>query len=62
MPHPHIRQVVVPRTGARLILGSDGLWDPLDTSKVFSLCQQLPPPAAAARLSSVAYKAQVLVC
>ncbi|CAL8468661.1 g8201 [Coccomyxa elongata] len=58
VPHPHIRQVVVPRTGARLILGSDGLWDPLDTSKVFSLCQQLPPQAAAARLSSVAYRAQ----
>lgn len=62
VPHPHIRQVVVPSGGARLILGSDGLWEPLATSKVFSMCQQLPPQAAAARLSSVAYRAQVPAC
>ncbi|CAD7697268.1 unnamed protein product [Ostreobium quekettii] len=27
LPVPHIRQVVIPDTGARLLLASDGLWD-----------------------------------
>lgn len=59
VPHPHIRQIVVPAAGARLILGSDGLWDPLATSKVFSLCQKLPLQAAARCLCNAAYRAQV---
>lgn len=31
---PHIRQLLVPQTGARLILASDGIWDALGLSKV----------------------------
>lgn len=60
VPHPHIRQVVVPVTGARLILGSDGVWDPLTTSRVFSMCRKLPVEAAAQRICSAAFRAQVL--
>lgn len=40
---PHIKQVVIPRTGARLVLATDGLWDLLRPRKVKSLvkCREL---------------------
>ena len=34
LPNPHIRQVRVPPSGARLILASDGLWDTMPAGRV----------------------------
>lgn len=54
-----MRQVLVPEEGCRLILGTDGLWDFLATSKVFSLVSRMAPAAAAATLCKQAFTAQV---
>lgn len=37
---PHIRQVFIPPTGARLIVASSGLWDTLNPRKVSKLSQR----------------------
>ena len=36
VPYPHMRQVLVPEEGCRVILGTDGLWDFLAAAKNFS--------------------------
>ena len=59
IPYPHIRQVLVPEEGCRLILGTDGLWDFLAPSRVFSLVGHMAPAAAAAALCKQAHIAQV---
>lgn len=59
IPYPHIRQVLVPKEGCRLILGTDGLWDFLAASRVFSLVGRMAPAAAAAALCKQAFIAQV---
>lgn len=33
LPIPHIRQLAIPRSGARLVMASDGLWDHLSGSQ-----------------------------
>ena len=57
--YPHVRQLLVPEEGCRLILGTDGLWDFLATSKVFSLAARMAPAAAATALCKQAFLAQV---
>lgn len=54
---PHIRQVVVPESGGRLVLASDGLWDMLKPKKVMSMCKSLPVQKAPNKLVKVARKA-----
>ncbi|GMH43629.1 hypothetical protein BSKO_11551 [Bryopsis sp. KO-2023] len=34
---PHIKQIVVPESGARLVLASDGVWDSLPCSKIHQM-------------------------
>lgn len=36
---PHVRQVVVPEWGCRLIVASDGVWDCISTRTVVSTCK-----------------------
>ncbi len=62
IPYPHVCQVLVPEGGCRLILGTDGLWDFLSASKVFSLVERMTPAAAAAALCKQAFIAQVCAC
>lgn len=57
--YPHVKQVVVPDSGARLIIGTDGLWDALSPQKVFSVSCKLAPAAAAQRLCNTAFGAHV---
>lgn len=57
--YPHVRQVLVPEEGCRLVLGTDGLWDFLAPSKVFALAAPMAPAAAATALCKQAFLAQV---
>ena len=51
VPHPHIRQLEVPRAGLRCVLASDGLWDCLHApAKALKQCRDLCTSAAAERL------------
>ena len=59
VPYPHVRQVLVPEEGCRVILGTDGLWDFVAASRAFSLADRLAPAAAAAALCKQAPVAQV---
>ncbi|CAL5221552.1 g3766 [Coccomyxa viridis] len=61
IPYPYVCQVLVPKGGCRLILGTDGLWDFLSASKVFSLVERMTPAAAAAALCKQAFSAQKAV-
>ena len=36
---PHIRQVIVPERGCRVIMASDGVWDTLTTRSVVAACK-----------------------
>ncbi|KAL4425702.1 hypothetical protein ABPG75_009718 [Micractinium tetrahymenae] len=45
---PHIRQLKLPATGARLILASDGLWDAMPAGRVARMLRGQPMPKAAA--------------
>lgn len=40
LPHPHIRQLRIPATGARLVLATDGLWDTVPTSRLARILRQ----------------------
>ena len=62
IPYPHVCQVLVPEEGCRLILGTDGLWDFISASRVFSLVGRMAPAAAAAALCKQAFIAQVCTC
>lgn len=57
-PCPHIKQVVIPETGARLVLASDGLWDSLDPRKVLSLSKSKPIDDLARKIMSRAEKGE----
>ncbi|GIL83304.1 hypothetical protein Vretimale_11336 [Volvox reticuliferus] len=50
VPLPHIRQVMVPQAGARVIICSDGVWDLMNLSKAVKLCRFKAAPAATAAL------------
>ncbi|CAK0780653.1 hypothetical protein CVIRNUC_005127 [Coccomyxa viridis] len=61
VPYPHVRQVLVPEEGCRVILGTDGLWDFLATAKIFSSTGRMAPAAAAQTLCKQAFAAQKTV-
>ncbi len=48
LPLPHIKQVVVPLRGCRVILASDGLWDALSLSRSVREARNCGGPAEAA--------------
>ncbi|KXZ54621.1 hypothetical protein GPECTOR_4g686 [Gonium pectorale] len=50
VPLPHIRQVILPSAGARIIICSDGVWDLMSLSKAVKLCRFKPAAAASATL------------
>lgn len=50
LPVPHIRQVVIPHTGARLVLASDGLWDHMSGVKACKYSRNSIVTQAAKRL------------
>ena len=45
-------QVVVPPSGARLILASDGLWDAVPAARLAQALRTAPSPQAAAELAA----------
>ncbi|KAF5831437.1 hypothetical protein DUNSADRAFT_13145 [Dunaliella salina] len=53
VPVPHIRQVMMPPQGCRLILASDGLWDLMSYSKAVTMTRAKPTSAATAALIQV---------
>jgi serine/threonine protein phosphatase PrpC len=61
VPVPHIRQIIVPNAGCRLIMASDGLWDNCSHSKAAALCRYLSPKNAASELSAMGSKHNVRV-
>ncbi|GLC33563.1 hypothetical protein PLESTB_000088500 [Pleodorina starrii] len=50
VPLPHIRQVLLPAAGSRVIICSDGVWDLMSLSKAVKLCRFKPAPAATSAL------------
>jgi len=52
VPVPHIRQVLLPGEGCRVIMASDGLWDVLSFSKSAKLTRSKPTGASASALVS----------
>ena len=47
IPQPHIRQVLVPEWGCRVIAASDGVWDCISRRTVLSACKGKPCKSAA---------------
>ncbi|GMH43460.1 hypothetical protein BSKO_11382 [Bryopsis sp. KO-2023] len=43
---PHIKQMVIPEEGARLYLGSDGVWDVLNATAITRSCRHQVPQQA----------------
>lgn len=43
---PHIKQMVIPEGGARLYLGSDGVWDVLSAKVITRACRRRAPQSA----------------
>lgn len=39
LPLPHVRQIIIPATGARLLVASDGLWDHIVSRKIYKACR-----------------------
>lgn len=53
VPWPHVTQVRVPESGARLMLASDGVWDAFDhMSRVFKLSRNWPVDVVPQRMIS----------
>lgn len=52
-PLPHVRQLVVPRAGGRIVIASDGLWDAVDSERAAEVCRGMPATAAAPHLVKV---------
>ncbi|GAX80484.1 hypothetical protein CEUSTIGMA_g7922.t1 [Chlamydomonas eustigma] len=52
IPIPHIRQVLIPQEGCRVIMASDGLWDVLTLSKAVKMTRSKDAATAAAALLS----------
>ncbi|KAG1670124.1 hypothetical protein FOA52_013700 [Chlamydomonas sp. UWO 241] len=48
---PHIKQVIVPRTGCRIIMASDGLWDVITLDKAIKLVRAKTASQAAQTLA-----------
>lgn len=55
-PLPYVLQVEVPRSGGRIIIASDGLWDSMGFEKAMSLSRGLPSSKAASLLCKEAVK------
>ncbi|MCO5588513.1 hypothetical protein L7F22_042470 [Adiantum nelumboides] len=47
VPIPHVKQIQLPKTGGRLIIASDGIWDALSCEKAAKSCRGLPADLAA---------------
>ncbi|KAJ9519451.1 hypothetical protein QJQ45_023188 [Haematococcus lacustris] len=56
LPIPHIRQVILPVEGCRVLLASDGLWDVLNLSKALNLVRSKSTEAAASTLATAVSK------
>eukprot|EP00955_Chlamydomonas_euryale_P069038 360311-Chlamydomonas_euryale.AAC.9 len=54
IPLPHVRQVLLPPRGARLLIASDGVWDVLTPSRAAKLARELSPSEAATELVRIA--------
>lgn len=54
LPVPHVRQVVIPQAGARLVLASDGLWDHMSGLKACKCARNSVVTQAPRRLISLA--------
>ncbi|KAG1678010.1 hypothetical protein FOA52_000805 [Chlamydomonas sp. UWO 241] len=54
LPLPHVRQVLIPPRGCRIILASDGMWDCMSLSRAAKIARSRSPSAAAAELVRVA--------
>ncbi|GFH28620.1 PPM-type phosphatase domain-containing protein [Haematococcus lacustris] len=52
VPIPHIRQIILPVEGCRVVMASDGLWDVLSFTKAIKLTRSKPTGAAASTLVS----------
>lgn len=50
VPLPHIKQLLAPAAGCRIILSSDGLWDVMTLSRAVKLTRHKPLTAAATAL------------
>ena len=50
MPEPEVRAVVLPATGARLMLASDGLWDAVAPKTAAHHVRGMPASKAATEL------------
>jgi serine/threonine protein phosphatase PrpC len=59
LAHPHVRQIVLPASGARLMLATDGVWDAITAPRAFALLRSTPAEAAAERLCCAALRGQV---
>ncbi|XP_073113791.1 probable protein phosphatase 2C 33 [Elaeis guineensis] len=47
VPIPHVKQVKLSRTGGRLIIASDGIWDALSSEVAAKACRGIPAELAA---------------
>ena len=54
---PEVRHLTMPRSGGRLILASDGLWDAVTPKQAFSLAKGTPAGKAAQKLCRASVKA-----
>lgn len=54
VPLPHLRQLLVPRQGIRLVLASDGLWDLMTPDKAAKVVRRMANEDAAAALVATA--------
>ncbi|GAX80483.1 hypothetical protein CEUSTIGMA_g7921.t1 [Chlamydomonas eustigma] len=58
LPLPHIKQVLVPEEGCRVIMSSDGLWDILTLSKAVKMVRPKPNDSAAQTLVNATLRDQ----
>jgi serine/threonine protein phosphatase PrpC len=54
VPMPHLRQLLVPSQGIRLVLASDGLWDLMTPDKAAKIVRQMVTEDAASALVAAA--------
>ncbi|GMH46027.1 hypothetical protein BSKO_13991 [Bryopsis sp. KO-2023] len=54
LPVPHVRQAIIPPTGARLVMSSDGLWDHMSGPRACKIVRNCPLAKSAERLLKVA--------
>ncbi|KAK9829976.1 hypothetical protein WJX72_008988 [[Myrmecia] bisecta] len=58
LAHPHIKQVLVPEAGARLILATDGLWDALSAARIAKLGRSADTSAAVEAIMAATVRCQ----